>query len=108
MSQEIHLWVGRPNSPSELAVLLSRLEKSFPATKGRTQVVFENETLTIADLAAGFGSDESLLSQVSERAASLGWMDASAMIGVTAGVSVSSPNIPEGLTYLGAFNSVEE
>lgn len=107
MTQKLHLWVGMPQSPSELTGLLGALEKSFPAIKGRTQVVFENEILPIADLAAGFGNSESLADEIVTKAASLGWRDASAMIGAEAEVSVGQAKTEGGPIYLGAFDLVE-
>jgi len=51
MKETFHFWIGMPNSPSQLTHLLARLENAFPASRGRTQVVFENEILPISDLA---------------------------------------------------------
>lgn len=107
MKETLYFWTGMPSSPSQLTQLLARLEKGFPPSKGRTQVVFENEVMPIADLAAGFDG-EAIGDEIVARASALGILEAAALIGVRGATSVPPASNVDSLTYLGGIEVSED
>ena len=96
-----------PSSPSQLNELLARLEKMYPPSKGRTEVVFENEVMPVSDLAAGF-EGEAATDEIVARASKLGIQEASALIGVRVPTSVLPPSEVNSLTYIGGIEADDE
>jgi hypothetical protein len=106
MSNRLHIWIGNPQSPDDLSLLLSALGRAIPEVKSRIEVVFENKVLEVSDLADGFTDSDLVKENIENAAKRLGVSSATAMFGC---VSESIKRLcPAGLRFLGSFATMED
>ena len=108
MSIKLHLWIGNPQTASELSLLLAALKSVLPHTLEEVEVVFEKRLLSISSLSDGFTASDSEKAVIVDSAQQRGITHATAMFGLRSESVLPSQTIPSGLVYLGGFDAADE